>query len=406
MALTRRKNGVYVARYYTDGRKPGSVNKQVIIGKVSYQTAKTKYAELVAGTEALRKRKTTVTLREFEKLFETRHYATVGAKTKENYGFIYAAINSLPLFDMVLDDIRPEHVAEVVSNINSRRLSDATKNNYKIFLKLLFSKAYEWTYIRSNPMKELGVWTGTISKERLNFFGKDEYQRFITALDDDEVWIKYDSERYGKPDTPGLRKVYLKNLAQHRARLPLLKMILLTGSRISEILNLTHEDTDWEHGFIYIKQPKTGNTKKLPLTDEMMDAISSTEKFQMGDHTGLIFENENGRRHTKESTRNTFEAMKAIAYIPASLTIHSLRHTFASWLVQAGTPMKVVQQLLGHSSARSTEIYAHLIPANLTDGMGKLSAILSASQTESIAKASPAKPEETDVNDLNSKDCS
>lgn len=57
---------------------------------------------------------------------------------------------------------------------------------------------------------------------------------------------------------------------------------------------------------------------------------------------------------------------------PKKLNVHSLRHTFASWLVQTGVSIYEVQKLLGHSDIKVTQIYAHLAPNELHDVVGRI----------------------------------
>ena len=98
---------------------------------------------------------------------------------------------------------------------------------------------------------------------------------------------------------------------------------------------------------------------------------------ERGGHHDLVFPGRDGQR--VKSVSATFDRTVATLGFNAGIEddrqkicFHGLRHTFASWLVQAGVPLPEVRDLLGHSSVEMTERYAHLAPERLKRAVGRL----------------------------------
>lgn len=95
-----------------------------------------------------------------------------------------------------------------------------------------------------------------------------------------------------------------------------------------------------------------------------------------------MFTREDGKPYGKKEIERAFAVYRSVAGLRRELTIHTIRHTFASWLVIAGTPIKTVQELLGHASLAMTLRYAHLAPVHLR---GALDSLASMRDSNSIA---------------------
>ena len=79
----------------------------------------------------------------------------------------------------------------------------------------------------------------------------------------------------------------------------------------------------------------------------------------------MLFEGQDGGPYTAESLRQVFRKAMKRAGIQRNLTLHSLRHSFATHLLERGTDIRYIQELLGHASTRTTEIYTHVTPRTL-----------------------------------------
>ncbi len=139
-----------------------------------------------------------------------------------------------------------------------------------------------------------------------------------------------------------------------------------TGMRQGEIVNLRWDDIDLERRLIHIEghpnfHTKQGRRRTIPISTticEMLDAKSNRTT------TEFVFTKKRSQIAPSYLTHQ-FKKHLRHAGLSEDLHWHSLRHTHASWLVQAGATLYEVQKLLGHSSSRVTEKYSHLQTGNL-----------------------------------------
>ena len=141
-------------------------------------------------------------------------------------------------------------------------------------------------------------------------------------------------------------------------------LALHTGMRKGELLGLTWSQVDMEHGLIVLegRQTKSGKRRAIPLNGPALAALES-RRAKAG-AAPLVF---GGVKDVKRSFTHACQ----LAGI-TDFRFHDLRHTFASWLVQAGVPLPEVRDLLGHASIEMTERYAHLAPERLRGAVARL----------------------------------
>jgi integrase len=141
-------------------------------------------------------------------------------------------------------------------------------------------------------------------------------------------------------------------------------MSLYTGMRLSEITSLKWSEINMEQKIIHILDPKNGKNRvvNIPkIVNDMLIQISPKDKNQP------VFPRDK-EGHAKPSLHLFKRVVKELGLNDGitderqKMTFHSLRHTFASWMVMAGTDLYTVSNLLGHSSLQMTKRYAHLSP--------------------------------------------
>ena len=145
-------------------------------------------------------------------------------------------------------------------------------------------------------------------------------------------------------------------------------LALYTGLRANEIFNLTWGDIDFEHGLLTVRDSKNSKTRYAYLTKDTEAMLAGLRKDQPKNE--LVFKDRKG--HKIREVSNAFgKAVKALRLNEGindrrqRVSFHTLRHTFASWLVQSGVDLYKVKTLLGHSSILLTERYSHLQPEGL-----------------------------------------
>lgn len=174
--------------------------------------------------------------------------------------------------------------------------------------------------------------------------------------------IKYDNKRvrFLSIEEAHILLNFLKEKSQQVFEMALIS--LHCGLRAGEIFNLKWQDIDFEHGLITLLDTKNGKTRRVSMTDEVKKVL--LEKEFRG-KTDYIFMAKNGDKIKKisDSFRFWVEDLglnKGVSDRRQRVTFHTLRHTFASWLVMEGINLYQVKELMGHSSITMTERYAHL----------------------------------------------
>lgn len=145
-----------------------------------------------------------------------------------------------------------------------------------------------------------------------------------------------------------------------------------TGLREMELLRLRWEQINMEKKLLYINNlaylSKNGKIRTMPLNDKAMAILIHRLSNAKSDY---IFTYE-GKMIQQSLISHKFKSYVRNSGVNPALNFHSLRHTFASWLVQKGVTIYDVSKLLGHSTINSTEIYAHLRVDELRSAVEKL----------------------------------
>jgi site-specific recombinase XerD len=140
------------------------------------------------------------------------------------------------------------------------------------------------------------------------------------------------------------------------------KAILLTiysaGLRISEVINLKVADIDSSRHAIIIKGAKGKKDRNSVLSDKLL--LFLRKYFKLYKPKMWLFEGQSGEQYSDSSIQSIFRDACYKAKIQKKATVHTLRHSFATHLLERGTDLRYIQELLGHSSSKTTEIYTHI----------------------------------------------
>ena len=142
---------------------------------------------------------------------------------------------------------------------------------------------------------------------------------------------------------------------KHKA---LIMTIYSGGLRISELINLRIKDIDSNRMQIRIEQSKGKKDRYTLLSKKTL--LTLRKYFAEYKPKEWLFEGENGGQYADSSIYSIFKKALVAAKITKKVTIHSLRHSFATHLLENGTDLRYIQNLLGHSSSKTTEIYTHI----------------------------------------------
>jgi integrase/recombinase XerC len=148
----------------------------------------------------------------------------------------------------------------------------------------------------------------------------------------------------------------------------ILELFYSSGLRVSEVAGLNVEDVNTKEGLVKVR----GKGKKeriVPVGSKAVDAIKSylVEKLLLRRRDRAMFLNRRGTRLSDRGIRRIVVKYAKMAGIGGDIGPHTMRHTFASHLLQGGADLRVIQELLGHSSLSTTQKYTHLDIAHLMD---------------------------------------
>jgi site-specific recombinase XerD len=143
----------------------------------------------------------------------------------------------------------------------------------------------------------------------------------------------------------------------------LLMLAYSSGLRVSELVALKREHVDFNRRTLLVYGAK-GRRDRLTLLAERAAAFLK-EYCELYGITGWIFPGQKGGHIQVRTAQNVFDKAAAKALINKQVSIHSLRHTFATHLLENGTDIKYIQTLLGHRNLRTTERYIHIARRNI-----------------------------------------
>jgi len=235
------------------------------------------------------------------------------------------------------------------------------------------------------------------------FFLPEEWQKLRAAFDDRETWERHRAKvrtfgpvvadaraprgtgrRHGaglKPDGDASH-AYRERL---RKAIDVLEAVLLTGSRLGEIIGLTWDAVDLKRGRVTIWQPKVGRAKVLPITPELRALLEAQPR---GIGKTPVFRRPDPPRRPgqpapkpapwdKAKLERAFRLARKLAKIRPELRIHDLRHAAASWATAGGASDRHVRDLLGHTSVSMSARYSHVRPEDLAGAAGIVSRLAS-----------------------------
>ncbi|WP_460879804.1 tyrosine-type recombinase/integrase [Pontibacter rugosus] len=138
----------------------------------------------------------------------------------------------------------------------------------------------------------------------------------------------------------------------------LLQLLYAGGLRIGEVINLKITDVQSERNLLLIRGGKGKKDRTTLLSQKLLESLRAYYKEYRP--KVWLFEGQYGGQYTTDSIRNVFRDCAKKAGLQKKVTPHSLRHSFATHLLEQGTNLRYIQSLLGHKSSKTTEIYTHI----------------------------------------------
>lgn len=221
------------------------------------------------------------------------------------------------------------------TNKNGKPFTPATIKHQIVLLRRLFNVAIKWRiYSGANPV--ISVELPKLDNMKTEYLSDDEIGRLRNVL---SSW-------------------------PCRITASLVKFAMLTGLRRGELFRLEWQDIDFGLRLVTLCAPKGGKTTTIPVSGEAIELLQEMGKVPKSESPGefseLVFPNIDGT--PRKTIRDTWVSIKSKANLPADFRFHGLRHSWASRMVSNGMDLAVVQSLMTHKHASTTERYAHLMP--------------------------------------------
>ena len=263
-----------------------------------------------------------------------------------------------PIGSKPLRDIAPIHLERIKKDMADKgRAVQSIRHVLALIRQIInFAKAHG-LYSGDNVVGKVKM--PTADARRVRFLTPEEAEKLLEVL------------KVRSPDTHDMALLSLN-----------------AGLRAGEVFGLTWPDVDFENGVLTLKDTKSGRTRQVPMTGVVRSILEGRRAHTRGN--SLVFPSETGGRVAQIS--DTFNrVVTALGFnnevedSRQKVVFHTLRHTFASWLVQNGVPLITVGRLLGHATTAMTERYSHLAPDHFKQAVDTLEAVRSKKHGKVVA---------------------
>lgn len=153
----------------------------------------------------------------------------------------------------------------------------------------------------------------------------------------------------------------INNTANIKHKL-IIKLLYGCGFRVSEIIGLEKEDLDFEGGLIHVKLAKGKKDRFVKIPESIKEELNNYSKLGT---SKILFPSNRGGGLTSSDIQSVLKNSAKKAKIKKRVYPHLLRHSFATHLLEAGTDLRIIQKLLGHSSVKTTQIYTQISQASI-----------------------------------------
>jgi site-specific recombinase XerD len=143
----------------------------------------------------------------------------------------------------------------------------------------------------------------------------------------------------------------------------IISLLYGTGVRVSELTHIRMKDIDLDRMLLHVFQGKGGKDRMVVLPQKLKNVLVNQAKLKTGGD--WLFTNGRGGRLTEETIQKIVGQAAEKAGIRKNVSPHTLRHSFATHLLENGTDIRYIQELLGHAKLQTTQIYTHVANSNL-----------------------------------------
>jgi tyrosine recombinase XerC len=236
-----------------------------------------------------------------------------------------------------LDELRPLHVREFLASSQRNNCSGSIARKLST-LRSFYKFLERHGYIPQNPLNQMK--TPKIQRKLPIFLTIEEVNKLLEAPSNDSI--------LGKRD---------------RA---ILELLYGSGIRVGELISLQVDDIVFRSAMLKVKG-KRKKERLVPINTSCMAALRDYLKVRPLAIEQTLFLNRFSTPLNERSVRRLLKKYLSQTHLSLNISPHSLRHTYATHLLDAGANLRAVQELLGHASLSATQIYTHITTSQLLD---------------------------------------
>lgn len=262
---------------------------------------------------------------------------------------------------IMLAHIEAEHIEDFLKNLKKKGRSSQTCHTYATRLRKFFKWCVAEGLLNRDPTAD--VEKPRLGKKEKVAMTREQFGRLVRAVEADLV----------------LQGGQLKE-GEVRWMLDILHVGIATGMRLSEICNMRWSWVNHERGEITVRRangfiPKSGHERTIPITGTARQIIERLQ-VECSDENddAFVFKGTRGRKGDSGGLNPTYVSKRFLHYrrvskLPNGISFHSMRHSFCTWMIQAGVAVPTVQKLAGHADIKTTMGYVHVARKDLHDAV-------------------------------------
>ncbi len=248
-------------------------------------------------------------------------------------------LKTLEIIDPV--NVKKFHIRGFISYLSENMISKRSISRKIATLKSFYKYLIKEEIIKTNPMSLIK--TPSFEKKLPTFLSENIIETLIDSIEGESFISKRDKLIF--------------------------EMLYATGLRSNELVSLNIEDIDEKRKIITVKMGKGGKQRIVPFNENTLLSLNLYYRFRtpLTETENALFLSYRGKRLGNRDLRRIIKKNIKSLSITFNMSPHTLRHTFATHLLNRGANIRVIQELLGHSSISTTQIYTHTSVSKLKE---------------------------------------
>lgn len=254
-----------------------------------------------------------------------------------------------------------------------KRYSTNTINSYVYFLKL-FQETFEYSDEILERLEERDVLNSVVKIIQVKKYSMSSQKQLIGSISlfykelqkkkiDFSIIYPTQKTEYLPTVLSKLEVKEIINAVNNKKHKAIISRIYGLGLRVSEVLSLKSEDIDSKRMLVYINDSKGRKDRVVMLPKKLLELLR--EYFKDYRPKTYLFEGKEGKKYSSSSIAKILKRAVTNSKISKHISPHTLRHSFATHLLENGTDIRLIQKLLGHKNINTTLIYTHVSKATL-----------------------------------------